>query len=331
MESYFALSEQFHTQSEPAFCGLGSLVVVLNALAIDPGRSWKGPWRWFDETLLDCCVSLDDVRRRGVTMRELACLAECNGADAQLTFAGNARPDDLRKTIAEASRAVAGPMLIAAYDRSGLEQAGAGHFSPIAGWHEERGWALVLDVARFKYPPHWVEIDRLFSAMTSTDPSDGTTRGWIQIRPGRTASPVVLSMRAPAAGWHDALAALRANALTLGPIQSARTWIAAVADTRVLNDAVVVAGESRVEIAKEHQARIDAVRAEARATALFSFARERISAVPTTLGPEDLVLLALVLSRDRTEPVGPALREEADAIIRQLDALCPDGCTPPTR
>ena len=46
MEGYFALAEQFHTQAEPAFCGLGSLVVVLNALSIDPGRIWKGVWRW---------------------------------------------------------------------------------------------------------------------------------------------------------------------------------------------------------------------------------------------------------------------------------------------
>ena len=32
MEGFFALAEQFHTQAEPAFCGLGTLVTVLNAL-----------------------------------------------------------------------------------------------------------------------------------------------------------------------------------------------------------------------------------------------------------------------------------------------------------
>lgn len=35
---------------------------VLNALAIDPGRTWKGPWRWFDESMLECCEPLE-VRR----------------------------------------------------------------------------------------------------------------------------------------------------------------------------------------------------------------------------------------------------------------------------
>lgn len=43
LEGYFPLAEQFHTQDEPAYCGLGSLTVALNALAIDPGRNWKGP------------------------------------------------------------------------------------------------------------------------------------------------------------------------------------------------------------------------------------------------------------------------------------------------
>ena len=34
LDGYFQLAEQFHTQSDPAFCGLGSLVVALNALGI---------------------------------------------------------------------------------------------------------------------------------------------------------------------------------------------------------------------------------------------------------------------------------------------------------
>lgn len=45
MESYFRLAEQFRTQDEPAFCGLSTLTMVLNALAVDPGRVWKGTCR----------------------------------------------------------------------------------------------------------------------------------------------------------------------------------------------------------------------------------------------------------------------------------------------
>ena len=42
MEGFFKLISYFQTQSEPAYCGLASLSVVLNALSIDPGRKWKG-------------------------------------------------------------------------------------------------------------------------------------------------------------------------------------------------------------------------------------------------------------------------------------------------
>ncbi len=38
--------QNYNTQSEPAFCGIGTLTVCLNALGLDPGRTWKGPWRW---------------------------------------------------------------------------------------------------------------------------------------------------------------------------------------------------------------------------------------------------------------------------------------------
>lgn len=46
------------TQDEPAFCGLASLAMVLNALAIDPRRIWKGAWRWFHEQVTCTAATL---------------------------------------------------------------------------------------------------------------------------------------------------------------------------------------------------------------------------------------------------------------------------------
>src|SRR6266403_1864368 len=160
LNGYFRLAEQFHTQSDPAFCGLGSLVVALNALAIDPERLWKGPWRWFTEDLLDCCVPLAEVRERGLDLDELACLARCNGAevDVQRRDATNLATWRAALAIAASGEAV----LIASYDRSAMGQSGAGHFSPIGGYHVSRDLALILDVARFKYPPHWVSAELLW-------------------------------------------------------------------------------------------------------------------------------------------------------------------------
>lgn len=35
--------------------------MVLNSLDVDPGRIWKGPWRYFHESMIDDCVPLAKV------------------------------------------------------------------------------------------------------------------------------------------------------------------------------------------------------------------------------------------------------------------------------
>jgi glutathione gamma-glutamylcysteinyltransferase len=189
LNGYFPLAEQFHTQADPAFCGLGSLVVALNALSIDPGRLWKGPWRWFSEEILDCCVPLTDVRERGVNVDEFACLARCNGADVEVHRSDASSLEDWRAALAIAASGEA--VVIVAYDRAAMGQTGSGHFSPIGGHHRGRDLALILDVARFKYPPHWVSADSLWHAMARIDLSTGLTRGWLVVRRGAGSHPIV--------------------------------------------------------------------------------------------------------------------------------------------
>lgn len=179
MESWFALAEQFHTQSDPAYCGLGSLVVVLNALEIDPKRVWKGSWRWYSEEMLDCCLSLEHIRGSGVTMDQLACLARCNGASARVVRAEESGIETFKDHLHKSVGFTRGSMIIASYSRKVLGQTGDGHFSPLAGYHRERDLALILDVARFKYPPHWVSIKDLWQAMNELDPTTGRSRGFV--------------------------------------------------------------------------------------------------------------------------------------------------------
>ncbi|HEU4618185.1 MAG TPA: phytochelatin synthase family protein [Gammaproteobacteria bacterium] len=182
MAGYFRLAQQFHTQADPAYCGLGSLVCALNALGIDPARSWKGPWRWFTEEMLDCCKPLDDVKHSGLTLEEVACLARCAGADVSVHTAAPAAQQAFREHLRGSAFAEDGPVLLVNYSRRALEQTGDGHFSPIAGYHAGEDRALVLDTARFKYPPHWVPVERLFGAMQAADPATGAARGWLLLR-----------------------------------------------------------------------------------------------------------------------------------------------------
>ncbi len=179
-DGYFRVAEQFHTQAEPQFCGLGTLVVALNALAIDPGRRWRGVWRWFSEDLLDCCVALEQIRQRGLDLDEVACLARCNGASVEMFRAETSDPSAWRASLKQAARGEG--VVVASYDRAGLDQTGSGHFSPIGGYHTARDLVLVLDVARFKYPPHWIPAERLWQAMQPVDPATGRSRGWLSLR-----------------------------------------------------------------------------------------------------------------------------------------------------
>ncbi len=159
MNCYFRLAAQFRTQDEPAFCGLSSLVMVLNSLEVDPGKVWKGVWRWYHENMLDCCEPLDDVKKHGINFDQFVCLAYCNylTVDAtrgtkELTY------NSFRHMLKEYTKRE-DVFSVLSYSRSVLGQTGDGHFSPIGGYHPDRDLVLILDVARFKYPPHWVSLE----------------------------------------------------------------------------------------------------------------------------------------------------------------------------
>jgi glutathione gamma-glutamylcysteinyltransferase len=182
MEGYFALAEQFHTQAEPAFCGLGTMVVVLNALAIDPGRIWRGVWRWYGEEMLDCCQALSAIKETGITLEEFVCISRCNGVKVTAYRYPERSLDEFRQEVKRITSTANGIHLVAAYSRQVLGQTGDGHFSPIGGYHPQRDLVLLLDVARFKYPPHWVPLSLLWQAFEPPDPETNRSRGYILLR-----------------------------------------------------------------------------------------------------------------------------------------------------
>jgi len=195
MENYFFLAEQFRTQDEPTFCGLSTLAMVLNALHIDPMRTWKGSWRWFHEQNLGCCAGQPErVRAAGLTFDMFERLAKCNGANvigqrapspaqlAQRSSVGKTFEEMFRAAVRATSRSEERECIVLCYSREALGQSGAGHFSPIGGYHEATDSVLILDVARFKYPPHWVRIRDIVDAMSHADPATGKPRGWLHFR-----------------------------------------------------------------------------------------------------------------------------------------------------
>jgi glutathione gamma-glutamylcysteinyltransferase len=202
--AYFPLSEQFLSQSDPAYCGVATLIMILNAMGIDPKIVWKGAWRWFgsEEMILEkCCINPERVKRAGILMEEFCSLAECQGlrVDLKRPCAPSQGDElnpchtmyDFRKDVINATKnppssgdnGAEGAFLVVAYSRSSLGQTGSGHFSPVAAYSKETDKCLILDVARFKYPPYWVSIEELYEAMRPEDVVTHKSRGWFMMYP----------------------------------------------------------------------------------------------------------------------------------------------------
>lgn len=192
-KSFFKLISQFTTQSEPAYCGLSTLVIVLNALCIDPRqRRWSdGIWRWYHEDMLSCCKPLDLVKREGLTFREFACLSRCQGVattpvPASDDLDGSRFRGAISQCLVERDGVDGGgesggddAFLVVSYSRRTLNQSGEGHFSPIAAYDEKSDCVLILDTARFKYPSHWVPVSELLRSMKEVDKSTSRPRGFL--------------------------------------------------------------------------------------------------------------------------------------------------------
>lgn len=223
-EAYLPLAEQFLNQSDPAYCGITTLAMILNACAVDPNVRWRGGWRWYgsDDVVLDrCCLGSEHgrerVRRAGITLEEFAGLGRCQGMRIDMkrpyldkvdgdnaTASSYGTLDDFRSdiqrmvqlppisdedidgnTVGDPNDEESRGFLVVSFSRAHLNQTGAGHFSPVAAYHPPTDSCLVLDVARFKYAPYWVSVEELYEATKPLDETTGKSRGWFVMRPPR--------------------------------------------------------------------------------------------------------------------------------------------------
>ena len=118
----------------------------------------------------------------GITFEEFLYLAECNGVSIIPFLASNTTLAQFRSAVlAACTRRLDDIRLVCSYNRSTLEQTGTGHFSPIGGYHLQEDLVLILDVARFKYPSHWISVDLLWQSMCTIDSTTGKSRGFYLI------------------------------------------------------------------------------------------------------------------------------------------------------
>lgn len=63
----------------------------------------SGSWRWFDESMLDCCEPLENVKDKGISFGQVVCLAQCAGANVEAFRTNQSTIDEFRKYVISCS------------------------------------------------------------------------------------------------------------------------------------------------------------------------------------------------------------------------------------
>ncbi|ACB51246.1 putative phytochelatin synthase [Crocosphaera subtropica ATCC 51142] len=186
-QDYIPLSLQFETQENLAFCGVASIVMVLNALSIPAPKAteWVMYHRFtqdnvFDNPKTESIITKETVSRQGMTLQELAGLLKSYPVEVEVYHGNEVSLPEFRQRIINNLKQENNFVLVN-YLRSTIGQERGGHISPIAAYNEQSDRFLILDVSRYKYPPVWVKAEDLWKATNTIDSVSKKTRGFVLI------------------------------------------------------------------------------------------------------------------------------------------------------
>lgn len=176
----------YETQSTQTFCGVASSVIALNAsgVAAPEVERWK-PYRAFTQEAFfvgntEEILPETKVRANGMTLDELGRVLESKGATVEVMHADRSDLMTFRRVAREVLRSDAGVVLVN-YHRPSVSQPGGGHISPIAAYSSPGDAFLVLDVARYRLSPVWIDASTLWSAMSAVDSDSQRSRGFVVV------------------------------------------------------------------------------------------------------------------------------------------------------
>jgi len=186
-EAYFTLASNYLTQKTQTFCGVASMVMVFNAMGLPaPEVPEYAPYRTFTQDNVldartDAILPRDTILKMGITLDQMGTLLAVQPVDVSVRHASDSSLDAFRSE-AQAYLAKPGHFVLVNYFRNTLGQQKGGHFSPLAAYDRESDRFLILDVARYKYPPVWVKAEELFAAMNTKDSDNNDkSRGYVLI------------------------------------------------------------------------------------------------------------------------------------------------------
>ena len=186
-EPFFAMQPYVETQQNLAFCGPASIVAVMNSLGTPrPAESHLYPYNFFTQDNIfnaetQHVKSYVAVSSRGMTLAEIAGFFGALGGVKATPYYGDSLNEEQLRNLIKSALARPDARIVANYNRKTLAQEGAGHQSPIAAYDDASDSVLMLDVAKFKYPPAWIKLTDLLQSMQTIDADSGKSRGLVVV------------------------------------------------------------------------------------------------------------------------------------------------------
>jgi hypothetical protein len=185
LADYVPLTSQFVTQINQAFCGVASVVMVLNALDIPAplAPEWERGYFTQDNVFnehTEAVIPRLVIERQGLTLAELAGILESYPVRAEIYHGSEVSLEEFRDRLRTNLETPDNYVLIN-YLRHTIGQERGGHISPLAAYEADTDQFLILDVSRYKYPPVWVQAETLWQAINTVDSVSGKTRGFLLI------------------------------------------------------------------------------------------------------------------------------------------------------
>ena len=184
---FWELSANFLTQITQSYCGVASSGMVLNSLDLQaPDDERYRPYRmftqdnFFADSATQAVLPAEVVLRQGMTLSQLGQLLASHETQVKVVHAGDISLAEFREQVV-ANLTQPNNYVLVNYLRREMEQQTGGHISPIAAYHAASDRFLILDVARYKYPPVWVKAEDLWRAINTVDSVSGKTRGFVLV------------------------------------------------------------------------------------------------------------------------------------------------------
>lgn len=189
-QSYWPLSEYFETQKNEAYCSVASSVIALNALGIArpvtpayPGYPFFTQDDFF-RTVDPSVANPAQVSREGMTLDQLSAVLGHFPVVVQKYRASDLTLAQFRNLVLENTRH-SDRFILLNFSRAQIGEIGGGHWSPLAAFDRGSDSALLLDVARYKYPAVWVPLDKLYQGALAVDSVSHLSRGLIIVSRAR--------------------------------------------------------------------------------------------------------------------------------------------------